>query len=783
MSLDSLTGTRIGQYELRELLGTGGMSAVYHAYQPSLDRHVAIKVLPASSQQNSEAGARFINEVRVIASLEHPHIVPVHDYGTEGSLSYVVMRLLPGGTLAQRLYARLSLGGVLPSLGEVRWLLQQLGSALDYAHSRDIIHRDLKPGNVMFDSQGMAYLVDFGIAQLLTSTTSITQEGSVIGTPMYMAPEQWRDEPLSPAVDQYALGIITYELLTGQPPFNTATAQSLMYAHLEQAPPFLAQTRPDLPEGVGDVVNRALAKDPAERYPSVSAFAEAFTDVVRDQEGIHNEFFTFSLVDMPTVPHTAHTTLHAIPAVTIPAAPIEAPEVAVSEPTPIPAAPVGYGNLYAVPPSPEGLRAGPKQDTTGLLAIGASLGLLLLALLMLGAVAVATVLLRSEGDRDDGNEVLLLPTPAELDITPETTDSIPTPLPVDVTLVEVIATVTGNGTPGLLPPTPLPLPGEGGATRVAAAPVPVQPVPVGSSLLTVGNAPNLMQLASYHIDTEPFRSVAVAPGEGEPYVVGGRGDGTIYVWDASGQSSTLRGHSGIVHDLDFTPDGSRMASAGEDGTIIVWDMASRTQVATLTGHNATVRSVRFSPDGTRLASSGEDNTVRLWDVSTGSQQVVMTGHTARVLTVDWSPDGTLVASAAQDGLIILWDTATGTQREVLRGHSEEIRKVAFSPDGTLLASSSSDNTTRLWDVSSGQTTATFSDHGRDVFSVAFSPDGALLATGGRDNTVRVYDVAALRPVAVLSGHNGWVFDVRFAGDGAFLASASGDGSVRLWGVR
>lgn len=295
MSLDNLSGQMLGQYELRELLGVGGMGAVYRAYQSSLKREVAVKVLPPSLAAQPGYAERFIREAETAAALEHPHIVPIVDYDTANGISYIVMRLLTGGTLAERLAQR---SGRLPSLGEISELLRQMASALDYAHSQGVIHRDLKLTNVMFDSQGNAYLVDFGIAKLLGGA-GLTSTGMALGTPSYMAPEQWRGEEVTPAADLYALGVMTYQLVTGRAPFEAPTPYALMHKHLhEEATPPQA-LRAGLPEAVTPVLQRAMAKEAHERFATAAAYAQAFDEVIRGKRGETTQFLTFAMASTP----------------------------------------------------------------------------------------------------------------------------------------------------------------------------------------------------------------------------------------------------------------------------------------------------------------------------------------------------------------------------------------------------------------------------------------------------------------------------------------------------
>jgi serine/threonine protein kinase len=285
-----LSGQMIGNYELRDLYGAGGMGAVYRAYQRNLEREVAFKIIATQFAEDDEFIKRFAREAKLSASLEHPNIVPVYDFGAYHGMNFVVMRLLTGGTLAERVRVK---QGQLPTLGEVAILLKQVAGALDYAHSQRIIHRDIKPTNVMFDHLGTAYLVDFGIARLLQSKqTQLTQEGAAVGTPSYMAPEQWMGNATSGAADQYALAVMIYELIAGRLPFLADSAYTLMTKHTQEPPPPPKLFNPNLPDTITPVLMKALSKDAALRYPTVKAFAQAFEEATARYAGQTSGFFT-----------------------------------------------------------------------------------------------------------------------------------------------------------------------------------------------------------------------------------------------------------------------------------------------------------------------------------------------------------------------------------------------------------------------------------------------------------------------------------------------------------
>ncbi len=295
MASNNLSGSTLGKYELRSVIGVGGMASVYQAHQSNLDRLVAVKILSQALTNEPGYAERFNREARTAASLEHPNIVPVYDYGTHEQITYVVMRLLTGGTVGERLHYQQQNGLELPSLSEISHLLRQVASALDYAHSLGVIHRDIKPSNIMFDNRGTPYVVDFGIAKLLEGSANMTSTGMVMGTPAYMAPEQWRGDQISAATDQYAMGVLMYILLTGRQPFEAPTPYALMLKHMNDIPLSPTAIRGDIPPGVAAVIERSISKSADDRYPNMLEFADDMSRAVRDAGESKTGFFTLNL--------------------------------------------------------------------------------------------------------------------------------------------------------------------------------------------------------------------------------------------------------------------------------------------------------------------------------------------------------------------------------------------------------------------------------------------------------------------------------------------------------
>jgi len=267
---------RIGRYEIKAELGRGGMATVFHAYDPRFKRDVAVKVLPREFLHDLTFRERFEREAQTIATLEHQAIVPVYDFGEEEGQPYLVMRYMPGGSLADRLAH-----GAL-STQEVTQILTRLAPALDKAHSQGIIHRDLKPANILFDDEGNPYLSDFGIAKLVEATAALTGS-AIIGTPAYMSPEQAKGEEVDGRSDVYGLAVLLFEMLTGDLPYEADTPMGLAVKHITEPVPRILTVKPDLPFEIEAVMNKALAKEPDERFSTAGKMATSVTGVVQRQ--------------------------------------------------------------------------------------------------------------------------------------------------------------------------------------------------------------------------------------------------------------------------------------------------------------------------------------------------------------------------------------------------------------------------------------------------------------------------------------------------------------------
>ena len=277
---DNLIGATIGRYHIRKEIGQGGMATVYLAHQLSMDRDVALKVLPSQFLHQATSLERFKQEASIVARLEHRAIVPVHDYGEHEGMPYLVMRYMDGGSVDGILAG----GAISPD--KTLKILEQIAPALDYAHQVGVLHRDIKPSNILLDANGDAYLTDFGIARILgtkTESKQLTTTG-VVGTPSYMSPEQAQGHDLDGRSDVYALGVVLFEMLTGERPFEGETPYTVAVKHVTETPPSACEKNPALGRAIEQVLYKVLAKNRVMRYQTATELAEKLRDAIENPD-------------------------------------------------------------------------------------------------------------------------------------------------------------------------------------------------------------------------------------------------------------------------------------------------------------------------------------------------------------------------------------------------------------------------------------------------------------------------------------------------------------------
>ncbi len=315
-------GQNVGPYRIIEQLGQGGMATVFKAYHPALDRYVAIKVLHPAFKEDASFLTRFQREARIVAKLDHPNIIPIHDSAQEGDTPYLVIRYVEGKTL--KAFQR---EGLLP-LEQLLGIVRPVMSALAYAHAQGVLHRDIKPSNIMISNDGHVYLTDFGLARMAQAGESTLSQDMLIGTPQYISPEQAKGEPVDPRSDIYSLGVVLFEMLTGRVPFSADTPYSIIHDHIYAPLPLPRSINPALAPEVERVLLKALAKEPAARFNDASEFLTSFENAL----GLPALATT-----PPPVPVPAQVASASSPRATPAPVPVAVP-VATPTPAPTPAA-------------------------------------------------------------------------------------------------------------------------------------------------------------------------------------------------------------------------------------------------------------------------------------------------------------------------------------------------------------------------------------------------------------------------------------------------------------
>ncbi|HEV2655365.1 MAG TPA: serine/threonine-protein kinase [Ktedonobacteraceae bacterium] len=573
------TGQTFGHYCLTRLLGRGGFADVYLGEHMYLGTLAAIKVLNA--QLTVDEVEQFRQEARTIAQLEYPHIIRVLDFGVDDSVPFLVMGYAPNGTLRQR-YPR---GTRLP-LEKILYYVNDIAGALQYAHDQKLIHRDVKPENMLLGRNEEVLLSDFGLA-VVAHSSSQERPGDVSGTVTYMAPEQARGKP-RPASDQYALGIVVYEWLCGARPFE-GSYQEIAVQHVLAPPPPLHRLQPTISPALEEVVLKALAKDPHERYPRVQDFARALEQAAQGEKSPTVIFPAPQLRPVGGAPDNT-TSRHS------------------------------SDTVYALAWSPDGrhIASGGLDRTVQVLGTTAGAS----TFTYHGHSGSISALAWSP----DGHALAS----ASLDKT-----------------IQVWNPSSGNrlstydGHAGMVYALAWSPDGKriastsGGGTDNT---VQVWETATGQNIFT------------YHDPAYWSRALAWSP-DGKYLAVGLWNE--IQLWDIARKNkvATYRSHHSWVRAVAWSPDGRALASTCEEKTVHIWDPAKERLLLTHRGHTDWVVIVAWSPDGKHIASLSKDNNVHVWDAATGTTLATHRGHPASAYALLWLPDGKHVVSASSEGTI------------------------------------------------------------------------------------------------------------------------------------
>jgi WD40 repeat protein len=780
---------RLGQYDILDVLGRGGMGVVFRGRDRALDRLVAIKVLAPGLGASAAARRRFAREAKAAAAVVHDHVVTIHAVdATPQGIPYIVMQYIAGKSV-QDLIDR----GKPPELREILRIGTQAAQALAAAHAQGLIHRDVKPANILLENGvERVKITDFGLARGVDDAT-MTQSGVVAGTPRYMSPEQARGEPIDHRSDLFSLGSVLYALCTGRAPFEGNSSIATLKRVCERTPQPIGHLNPDIPSWLVRIIERLHAKNPAERYSSAAEVADLLGRCLA-----HVQQPASVPLPVELSPPTRRRTVAAWGSVV--ACVILVGMLCFSGVRAVAQQAVDYVATVLRLKTPEGVlvieAADPavavRLDGSELEITGAGVKELRLAVgpHHLQAVKDSKVLREELVTVTRGGRTVVS-VRREPDVQPPATAASPTPLTPHESVTEMaLRLLRAGGAHGQgalsMEPTPILRPGP-----------PRRPGEYDTS--APRPAAMLQQLSA------EVRSVAFSP-DGKT-IAYGLTDGRIGLWDwqplLAGQPARqvlFAAHPGGVESVAFSPDGKSLASGGWDYRVVLWDVATDPSSPTLRwkfmGHTDGVRSVAFGAFGRLLVVGSFDGVVSVLSAGTGQRVWTSPKLDQPINGVQFSPSGHELAFAmgdyskgtpgdpvGQPGEVQLWSWPGRKRIATMRGWTRECKSIAFHPEGGLFAVTGGDGTTRLYtyDGDSCKEKAVLRS-GAFTAGVAFRPDGRLLATSNWSGEVLLWDPASQQTRAVFQAHGENIPCLAFSPDGQYLVTASADGSIKVWDV-
>jgi eukaryotic-like serine/threonine-protein kinase len=815
---------RLGRFDLLDTLGVGTFGTVYKAYDPQLDRIIALKVPRVGTLLTEAERTRFLREGRSMAQLHHRSIVTVHDVGQIEDVPYMAMELIQGLTLSDRLTA-----GDLTAR-ESAELIAEVADALSYAHERSVIHRDMKPSNIIIDAERRPHVTDFGLAKRRAGEVTMTLDGQVLGTPAYMSPEQARGEAntVDGRSDVYSMGAILYELLTGELPFR-GNVRMILHQVLNDEPKTPRALNDHVPRSLETICQKAMAKDPAGRYATAHELAAdlrrflAGIPIKARPVGVSTRLLMWAkrnprvaALSAAVFVLLAIVTLGSVFAtMSIQQALQKANDHLMRQYFQNGVRLVEEGNVSAALPwFVESMKL--DRTDSGRQEIH---GIRLASLLRESPRPIHTWTLGEQMEMacfsPNGKSVLAVGETRGQIWNAETGKSMMPALSLvsrDKSVLKGrcqgcfsldgrrVLTVAGSearvwdAAAGTLVRGPMVH--DEVVKSAALSPDGHSIAAASGSKAFVWGVDDVREHASplelRHPDL--VNHVAFSP-DGRRLVVayGGptQGKGEAWVWDVENLRKPLFSlhHNDDVYHASFSADGSRIITASYDQTARIWDAKTGQAVREPLLHSNPVTHVGFSPDGLLILTvSGTD--AQIWDLKLAANVATRLKHRGTVLHASFSPDGNYAVTSGLDQITRVWDVKSGDLILPPIHHDNKINHAAFSPDGRFLITVSSDQTARMWDLARGTYPLHSLAHGdensalkRRVVHAAFSMDGERIVSISADGACKVWDASSGRPIAATVRHGARARRAAFSPSGNFVVTAGDDGVARVWDVR
>jgi eukaryotic-like serine/threonine-protein kinase len=800
------------RYSPRGEIARGGMGVIQRMWDSDLRRNLAMKVMLGRKQRKGPRGSatesrhigRFLEEAQITGQLDHPGIVPVHELGLNGAGQlYFTMRLVRGRDLRaifELVHDEREGWTVARALG----VIQRVCEAMAYAHSKRVIHRDIKPSNIMVGRFGEVYVMDWGLAKVtgrkdmhdlrpdLEGTEDAdlihadmqedgepsrsplqTMDGTVVGTPSYMSPEQaqGKGDLIGPQSDIYSVGALLYQLLSGQMPYvNEGQSMSpfaLLSAVRKGPPRSILQINRRVPPALVAICEKAMAREIGDRYSSMGdmadelraflegrvvrtyetgALAEARKWVVRNKGSaaiLGIAFFALAVL-ITNLFQTNDSLRQSNLAKTLSEQEAKEAQARLQDRTEELEVAVDEARRESRRADDEALEARYRGYVTSIAATDGAL--------RFHELAEAKSSLREAPPslRDwEWRHLLLKADPS-------------------------LATLEGHVTPVnsvVFGPS-----GKLLATASADGTVNVWDISSRSRLNKLVHQDDIVTSVAIHPNG---RTLACAGSDGKVSLWDARsGKKLDDLWQGREEASARNAITALV----FSPNGKRLFASTTGRQVCSWNV-DNAEFRVFPGmHDLFIGSLAISPDGTRLASGSADRTVAIWDAATGEQQQLLFDHTDSVLAVSFHPlEGSpYVATASADGLVRLFESTEGTLLVTYEGHAGPVNSVSFSPDGSELLTGSDDGTLRRWNTFSGEELSGLSGHADAVSSVAFSPDGLIMASGSADTKVKLWDRAYEDGSTSMREHTDVVHSLAVSPDGLRIVSAAWNARVHLW---